>query len=104
MLGEGFLQKGNVIFLNIAVHDGVRVVAGHVETPQRGSSCREMSEEFTTVHLRHDQVGQQQVDPAFKLLEELHRPFRRRAGDHVVAQSLEQASSQAQKRGLIFDQ
>ena len=88
----------------VVSHDG-RVVPRHEEHLDGGEARADAGGELLAVHVRHDDVGQQQVQSAFVTLQERQPRSAVLGGQHGIAVALEDADRHAQhRRGVLHHQ
>ena len=73
---ERFLEKIDTVREQSMGREGVGGVAGHVEAFHRRKSCNKLFGEFLAVHSRHDDVGEQYIDPGGRGRGHLYGLFR----------------------------
>src|SRR4029077_11430350 len=82
---KGLLEQGNSLVQDAVVGDGILGIAGHVEHFGLLRKRGDATSQFASVHSRHDDVGQQQVDGAWMAIGNFYRRSPVSGFEHGVA-------------------
>ena len=102
--GKWFLQEGNARLEHPVVNDSVVGVTGHVEHFDPRAQGGQPLGQLASVHLRHHNVSQKQVDPVSVSLGKLCGLGSICGGQHCVAVPLQSPGCQLPDRLFIFYQ
>src|SRR5579884_2585183 len=104
VLGERLPQNRSTATLQMVGKQLVIGIAGHVKHLNIGESRSELLRKFTAAASRHHHIGQQQVDIAFKTIDQVECSSPIRCAVDLISKLLQKSARQVAYLWLIFGQ
>ena len=101
---EGLRQKAKILALGQVFGEGILGIAGHENDLGLDTASAQFAEHGRAIHLRHDDVGNDEIDLAAILFDDLQRVQARGRLQHCVAARGESAGAERPDRLLVLDE